>query len=125
MGRIAEGHSAKANSDLSGARGKILKVVGVDLVDVVTSTSDRHTGILMNDPQAGQLAMLQLEGIGEVLADGSAGSGGPIAPNDLIQADATGRAIKASANSVNVIGHSLDSCAIAGGFVRCVIRWGR
>jgi hypothetical protein len=122
MGRQSEGHSAKANSDLSGLRGRIMKVVGVDLVDVVSSTTDRPTGVLLNDPSAGQIAQLQLEGIAEVVADGS---GTAIAVNDLVGHDTTGRVVRQAANAVNVTGHALDPCSVAGGTIRVVIRWGR
>jgi hypothetical protein len=106
-------------------RGRILKVVSVDAVDVVSSTSDRPTGILLNDPGQGQIALMQTEGIADVLADGSVGSGGPIAVNDLVGHDATGRVVKQLANAVNVTGHALDACSIQGGFIRVMVRWGR
>jgi hypothetical protein len=125
MAKFSDGVTMKANSDLSNARGKIVKLVGQDLVDLVTSSSDRPTGVLLNDPAQGQAALLQTEGIAEVLADGSVGSGGPISINGLVGHDATGRIVKQLANAVNVTGHAADPCAAAGVFIRVVVRWGR
>jgi hypothetical protein len=91
----------------------------------VNSTSDRPTGVLLNDPRAGEMAWLQLEGIADVVADGSGGAGGPIAVNDLVGHDTTGRVVKQATNAVNVTGHALEPCSIQGGVIRVCIRWGR
>jgi hypothetical protein len=122
MGRVDNTWAAKAASDLSGKRGFVVKLVSADTVDVVSSQKDFPFGILLNNPTAGQVAELALEGVIEAVADGS---GTPISLFARVGFDNTGRQIVKAANDPTMCGHALDTCAIFGGTVRLLIRWGR
>jgi hypothetical protein len=122
MGRVDSTWAGKANSDLSGKRGFVMKLVSADTIDVVTSQADFPFGILLNNPTAGQVAELALEGVIEAVADGS---GTPITLFARIGFDNNGRQLVKAALDPTMCGHALDACAILGGTVRLLIRWGR
>jgi hypothetical protein len=122
MGRVDATWTAKANADLSGKQGYVCKLVGVDLVDVVSSQSDFPFGIILNDPRAGQSAQIGLEGVIDCVADGS---GTAITVGARVGFDNNGRQIVKASNDPTMCGYSLDACSIQGGTIRVAVRWGR
>lgn len=107
-----EGNSRtfKSTNDLSAKQFFIVKLdTGNDNQIVLSAAAtDKHVGILLNTPKAGDTADVYLRnaaGTSKVVA------GGTIAINDALTSDANGKAVATTTAADQVIGYSLHAAA--------------
>ncbi len=118
-GRFLFGFDAKANSDLSAKQGFCVKfVTNGDTVDLIAAATDRFAGVLLNDPQSGQVAEVQYLGQATAVSDGS---GTAIAVGDLVGPDANGRMVKKATADYNVAGVARDASSAQGTVIRVLL----
>ena len=60
-----------AAADLSSKQYHFVKLASATTVNVCTATTDRAIGILQNDPESGEAAVIAIFGISKVVADGT------------------------------------------------------
>ena len=110
-------HSAKAENDLSACQYHIVELSAADQVDVCDGAGDIPYGVLQNKPEAGESAAVMFLGISKVYSDGS-GTGVPFDVGDWVGTNASGHAIKKSADKDIVLGQALDASTALGTIVR-------
>lgn len=101
----------KAENDLSAAQFKIVELSGADQIDVCDNAGDVPFGVLYNKPEAGHAAEIVHSGRFRVVSDGS---GTAIAVGDHVGTDASGRAVKKTANGAWCIGRAMAPSTAAG-----------
>lgn len=100
----------------SGFQYRFVKVTGKTQVGLAVAAADKAIGVLQNKPQmAGQAAQVGIWGVSFVQA------GGAVNPGDLITADATGQAVKAT-DPTTSRGTALTSAANAGELVSVLLQ---
>ena len=77
-----------AAADLSGKQHYFVKLASATTVNVCTATTDRAIGILQNDPESGEQAVVRIFGISKVVADGTIAFNNVIGTSADSQADA-------------------------------------
>jgi hypothetical protein len=88
------GTPGAADPNYGKAQYRFVKVTGAKQCGLATAVADHVVGVAQNKPQvAGQAVTVAIRGISQVL------SGGVFIPGDLIDTDATGRAVKSGAGA--------------------------
>ena len=77
-----------AAADLSAKQYYFVKLASATTVNVCTATTDRAIGILQNDPESGEQAVVRIFGISKVVADGTIAFNNVIGTSADSQADA-------------------------------------
>lgn len=100
----------------SGFQYRFVKVTGKAQVGLAVAAADRAIGVLQNKPQvSGQAAQVGIWGVSFVQAGGAVDAG------DLVTADATGQAVKAT-DVATARGTALTSAANAGELVSVLLQ---
>lgn len=94
-----------ASADLSAKQYYIVDASGDGTVTVAGSAGQAVLGVLQNDPESGQVALVRTNGVSKV----KVGTGG-LTAGDLVQAAADGTAIAASTGDY-VVGMALNTGA--------------
>jgi hypothetical protein len=104
-----------AAADLSTPQYKFVKVSAANAVNLVTASTDVVLGVLQNKPVLGQAAEVECFGVTKVL------SGAAVAAGVGVMADATARAVTATATN-KPQGISLEAAAGAGELISVLLR---
>jgi len=99
-----------AGADLSAKQFHFVSLASATTVDVCSAITDIPLGILQNNPESGQQAVVQIFGVSKVVADGTLAAGNVIGTSADGQADAITRG---SDNSVTIVGLAIQA-AVAG-----------
>lgn len=89
---------------------------------VTVSASTRVIGVLQNAPGLNQAATVRMLGITKLVVDGS---GTTIAPGDMLTSDATGRAVKTAATSVENFAMALQASSAASDIISAFLMPGQ
>lgn len=108
---ITEGAQLKTASNLSAKQFCAVKISGDGLVDLASTGGEAITGILQNDPTAGQPAIIAFAGFPKVIA----GTGGFTAGDLLMTEAGTGRLItKTGTNTVVAVAVNSAAAGVFG-----------
>jgi len=110
--------SAKAGNDLSAKQYHFVKLNAADQVDVCNNVGDKPIGVLQNKPTAGHAAQVRVLGVSKVVSDGSSTS---IGVWDYVGTDASGKAVKKSADKDFIVGFALDASSADGTVIRVLL----
>ena len=77
-----------AAADLSSKQYHFVKLASATTVNVCSATTDRAIGILQNNPESGEQAIVAISGVSKVVADGTLAAGNFIGTSADAQADA-------------------------------------
>lgn len=109
-----------AENDLSAKQYFIVEAgASAGQVDVTDAATDTPIGVLMNDPTAGQAALVKHDGIGKVESDGS---GTAISMWDALANDASGRAVVTTTDNDWIIGYALEASSASGTIIKVLLR---
>lgn len=92
-----------ADADLRTKQGLMVKFSDANEVNVAGDAEDAH-GVLLNEPNTGEAALIQIGGIAKVIA------GGSITAPDNVGVDAAGKVVAPSQNDV-LVGVALTDAA--------------
>ena len=95
-----------AAADLSGKQHYFVKLASATTVNVCTAITDVAIGVLQNDPESGEQAVVRIFGITKVSADGTLAAGNIIGTSADSQADAISRGTD---NSVTILGQAIEA----------------
>lgn len=85
--QLREG-TLKAAADLSSKQYHFVKLASATTVNVCSAITDIPIGILQNDPESGEAAVITIFGISKMVADGTIAAGNIIGTSADSQADA-------------------------------------
>ena len=77
-----------AAADLSGKQFHFVVLASATTVNVATAITNAPIGILQNDPESGEQAVVRISGVSKVVADGTLAAGNFIGTSADAQADA-------------------------------------
>ncbi len=77
-----------AAADLSGKQYHFVVLASATTVNVCTAITNAPIGILQNDPESGEQAVVRISGVSKVVADGTLAAGNFIGTSADAQADA-------------------------------------
>ena len=77
-----------AAADLSGKQYHFVVLASATTVNVATAITNAPIGILQNDPESGEQAVVRISGVSKVVADGTLAAGNFIGTSADAQADA-------------------------------------
>tara|TARA_R100001086_G_scaffold18158_1_gene8933 strand:- start:751 stop:1137 length:387 start_codon:yes stop_codon:yes gene_type:complete len=97
-----------AAADLSGKQHYFVKLASATTVNVCTAITDVAIGVLQNDPESGEQAVVRIFGITKVSADGTLAAGNIIGTSADSQADAISRGTD---NSVTILGQAIEAAS--------------
>ena len=97
-----------AAADLSGKQYYFVKLASATTVNVCTAITDVAIGVLQNDPESGEQAVVRIFGITKVSADGTLAAGNIIGTSADSQADAISRGTD---NSVTILGQAIEAAS--------------
>ena len=97
-----------AAADLSGKQHYFVKLASATTVNVCTAITEVAIGVLQNDPESGEQAVVRIFGITKVSADGTLAAGNIIGTSADSQADAISRGTD---NSVTILGQAIEAAS--------------
>ena len=97
-----------AAADLSAKQFYFVKLASATTVNVCSATTDRAIGILQNNPESGEQAVVQIFGISKVVADGTIAFNNVIGTSADSQADAI---VPGTDTSVTTLGVAIQAAS--------------
>jgi hypothetical protein len=97
-----------AAADLSSKQYHFVKLASATTVNVCSATTDRAIGILQNNPESGEQAVVQIFGISKVVADGTIAFNNVIGTSADSQADAI---VPGTDTSVTTLGVAIQAAS--------------
>ncbi len=97
-----------AAADLSSKQYHFVKLASATTVNVCSATTDRAIGILQNDPESGESAVITIFGISKVVADGTIAFNNVIGTSADSQADAI---VPGTDTSVTTLGVAIGAAS--------------
>lgn len=99
----------EADADLSDKQYRLVKMSAANKVNVASSETDAIIGVLQNEPEEGEAAVVRLEGTSKV------SSGTPVGVDygEYVTSDSNGQAMKTTSSDDNVIGICLSAASTA------------
>lgn len=107
-----------ANSDLSTAQFKLVKLTADNTVDLCSGVTDKPIGVLQNAPTSGQEAQVLISGITKVMAAAALSAGTQFATNASALAAA---AVAGTDTTKYIIGTVLEANSAANGLVTAAV----